>query len=237
MPEDADVPHPGRAERMAALVAAGVAVEDAASTFVGPEVVVEPGATLRPFVILEGRTVVRRGAVVGPFVRLVDTEVGESAQVLDHCLVRDSVIEAEASVGPFTHIRPESRVGPRAKIGNFVELKKSHVGEGSKAQHLSYLGDTTVGKDVNIGAGTITCNYDGAKKHPTQIGDGAFVGSDSTLVAPVALGEDSYIAAGSTITEDVPAGALALGRARQVTKPDWAKKRLAALRASGKGKH
>jgi bifunctional UDP-N-acetylglucosamine pyrophosphorylase/glucosamine-1-phosphate N-acetyltransferase len=214
-----------------------VVVEDPTSTFVGPDAVVEPGATLRPFVVLDGRCVVRRGAVIGPFVRLVDTEVGPGAQVLDHCLIRESVVEAEASVGPFTHIRPESRVGARAKIGNFVELKKSHVGEGSKAQHLSYLGDTTVGKDVNIGAGTITCNYDGAKKHATLIGDGAFVGSDTTLVAPISLGDDSYVAAGSTITEDVPAGALALGRARQVTKPEWAKKRLNARRAGGKGKH
>jgi len=237
MQHDADVSSRARAERVAALIAAGVGVEDPASTFVAPQVVVEPGATLRPFVVLEGKTVVRAGAVVGPFVRLVDAEIGPRAQILDHCLLRECVVEAEASVGPFTQIRPESRVAARAKVGNFVELKKTHVGEGAKAQHLSYLGDSTIGKDVNIGAGTITCNYDGANKHATRIGDGAFVGSDTTLVAPVTLGEDSYVAAGSTITEDVPAGALALGRARQVTKPEWAKKRLEALRASGKGKH
>jgi bifunctional UDP-N-acetylglucosamine pyrophosphorylase/glucosamine-1-phosphate N-acetyltransferase len=187
-------------------------------------------------VILEGRTVVRGGATVGPFVRLVDVEVGPGAIVLDHCLLRDCVLEADSSVGPFTHIRPETRVAARAKVGNFVELKKTVVGEGSKAQHLSYLGDTVVGKDVNIGAGTITCNYDGAKKHKTVIGDGSFVGSDTTLVAPITLGEDSYVAAGSTLTEDVPAGGLALARSRQVVKPEWAKKRLAELRAS-KGKH
>jgi bifunctional UDP-N-acetylglucosamine pyrophosphorylase/glucosamine-1-phosphate N-acetyltransferase len=237
MQHDADVSSRARAERVAALIAAGVGVEDPASTFVASTVVVEPGATLRPFVVLEGKTVVRAGAVVGPFVRLVDTEIGPRAQILDHCLLRECVVEAEASIGPFTHIRPESHVAARAKVGNFVELKKTHVGEGAKAQHLSYLGDSTIGKDVNIGAGTITCNYDGAQKHQTRIGDGAFVGSDTTLVAPVTLGEDSYVAAGSTITEDVPAGALALGRARQVTKPEWAKKRKDALRASGKGKH
>jgi len=212
-------------DRIAALVAGGVTVEDAATLHVGADVRVEPGAVLRPFTILEGRTVVRAEAVVGPFVRLVDVEVGTGAQVLDHCLLRESVVEAGASVGPFSHLRPGSRVGARAKVGNFVELKKTHLGEGSKAQHLSYLGDATVGPDVNIGAGTITCNYDGVRKSPTRIEAGAFVGSDSTLVAPVTVGEGAYVAAGSTITEDVPKDALALGRARQVTKPGWAARR------------
>jgi bifunctional UDP-N-acetylglucosamine pyrophosphorylase / glucosamine-1-phosphate N-acetyltransferase len=212
-------------DRVAALVAGGVTVEDAATLHVGADVRVEPGAVLRPFTILEGRTVVRAEAVVGPFVRLVDVEVGKGAQVLDHCLLRESVVEAGASVGPFSHLRPGSRVGARAKVGNFVELKKTHLGEGSKAQHLSYLGDATVGPDVNIGAGTITCNYDGVRKSPTRIEAGAFVGSDSTLVAPVTVGEGAYVAAGSTITEDVPKDALALGRARQVTKPGWAARR------------
>jgi bifunctional UDP-N-acetylglucosamine pyrophosphorylase/glucosamine-1-phosphate N-acetyltransferase len=135
------------------------------------------------------------------------------------------VVEAEASVGPFSHVRPESRVGERARVGNFVELKKTDLGAGAKAQHLSYLGDATVGPDVNIGAGTITCNYDGVRKSPTRIEARAFVGSDTTLVAPVTVGEGAYVAAGSTITEDVPSDALALGRARQVTKPGWAAKR------------
>ena len=216
-------------DRVAALVAAGVTVEDAATLHVGADVRVEPGAVLRPFTILEGRTVVGAEAVVGPFVRLVDVEVGRGAQVLDHCLLRESVVEAGASVGPFSHLRPGSRVGARAKVGNFVELKKTHLGEGSKAQHLSYLGDAMVGPDVNIGAGTITCNYDGVRKSPTRIEAGAFVGSDSTLVAPVTVGEGAYVAAGSTITEDVPKDALALGRARQVTKPGWAAKRRGRL--------
>jgi bifunctional UDP-N-acetylglucosamine pyrophosphorylase/glucosamine-1-phosphate N-acetyltransferase len=211
--------------RVDELVGRGVRVEDPGSTLVGPEVVVETGAVLRPFTILEGRTVVRGGAVVGPFARLVDVEVGPGAHVLDHCLLRESVVEAGASVGPFAHIRPESRVGRQARVGNFVELKKAHLGAGSKAQHLSYLGDATIGPGVNIGAGTITCNYDGAHKNPTRIEAGAFVGSDTTLVAPVTVGEGAYVAAGSTITEDVPKDALALGRARQVTKPGWAAKR------------
>jgi bifunctional UDP-N-acetylglucosamine pyrophosphorylase/glucosamine-1-phosphate N-acetyltransferase len=145
--------------------------------------------------------------------------------VLDHCLLRESVVEAGASVGPFTHVRPESRIGAKARVGNFVELKKAALGEGSKAQHLSYLGDAAIGPGVNIGAGTITCNYDGVKKSPTKIEAGAFIGSDTTLVAPVTVGEGAYVAAGSTITEDVPKDALALGRARQVTKPGWAAER------------
>ncbi len=214
-------------DRARALAALGVLVEDPASTRVGDDVVVEAGAVLRPFTILEGRTTVRARAVVGPFVRLVNVEVGPGAEILDHCLLRDSVVEAGASVGPFSHLRPESRVGARAKVGNFVELKKTHLGEGSKAQHLSYLGDASIGPGVNIGAGTITCNYDGVTKSPTRIEAGAFVGSDTTLVAPVTVGEGAYVAAGSTITHDVPKDALALGRARQVTKPGWAAERRA----------
>jgi bifunctional UDP-N-acetylglucosamine pyrophosphorylase/glucosamine-1-phosphate N-acetyltransferase len=217
-----------RERRVAELLSAGVRIEDPATTHVGPDSVVEGGALLRPFTILEGRTVVRAGASVGPFVRLVDAEIGAGAQVLDHCLLRECLVEAGASVGPFTHLRAGSRVGVRAKVGNFVELKKTHLGEGSKAQHLSYLGDATIGPQVNIGAGTITCNYDGEKKNPTRIEAGAFVGSNAILVAPVTIGEGAYVAAGSTITADVPKDALALGRARQVTKPGWAERRRAA---------
>jgi bifunctional UDP-N-acetylglucosamine pyrophosphorylase / glucosamine-1-phosphate N-acetyltransferase len=203
----------------------GVRIEDPATTFISDEARVEPGATLRPFVVLEGRTIVRAGAVIGPFVRLVDTEVGEGAQVLDHCLLRESVLEPGASVGPFAHLRPESRVGAGARVGNFVELKKSHLGAGAKAQHLTYLGDTTVGPRTNIGAGTITCNYDGVHKHRTEIGADVFVGSKTILVAPVQVGAGAYVAAGTVITENVPEDALAIGRNRQVLKPGWAKAR------------
>jgi len=220
--------------RTEALVAQGVVVEDPASSLVGPEVVVEAGAVLRPFTILEGRTVVRAGATVGPFARLVDVEIGAGAQVLDHCVLEQSIVEDNASVGPFARLRPGSRVAREARVGNFVELKKTTLGEGSKAQHLSYLGDATIGPGVNIGAGTITCNYDGTTKSPTRIEAGAFVGSHSTLVAPVTIGEGTYVGAGSTITEDVPKDALALGRARQVLKPGWAAQRRARLLASRK---
>jgi bifunctional UDP-N-acetylglucosamine pyrophosphorylase/glucosamine-1-phosphate N-acetyltransferase len=214
-----------RERHLARLLAAGVLVEDPSSTSVAPSVTVEAGAHVRPFTILEGRTVVRKGALVGPFTRVVDSEIGPDAQVLDHCFLRECVVEAGASVGPFAHLRPESRVGPRARVGNFVELKKTHLGEGSKAPHLSYLGDSTIGPGVNVGAGTITCNYDGTHKHPTRIEAGAFVGSNSTLVAPVVVGDGAYVAAGSTITADVPPRTLALGRARQVIKEGWVRRK------------
>ncbi len=227
-----------RAERIAALVAAGVRVEDPGSTHVGPEVVVEKGAVLRPFTILEGTSVVRGGASVGPFVRLVDTEVGKDAQVLDHCLLRESVVEEGASVGPFSHLRPGSRVGAQARVGNFVELKKTQLGEGSKASHLSYLGDATIGPGVNIGAGTITCNYDGEKKSLTRIEANAFVGSVFARWSRPSRSATGRIrlAAGSAITEDVPRPTLlALGRARQVTKPGWAEMRRARRAARKDG--
>jgi bifunctional UDP-N-acetylglucosamine pyrophosphorylase/glucosamine-1-phosphate N-acetyltransferase len=219
----------GREERLAKMTAAGVTIDDPATTHVGPDVSVEAGVRIRPFTILEGRTVVRRGAVIGPFARLVDMEVGPGAQILDHCLLRESVVEENASVGPFSHVRPGSLIGAGARLGNFVELKKTHLGAGSKAPHLSYIGDATVGPGVNIGAGTITCNYDGSRKHPTRIEAGSFVGSNTTLVAPLTIGSGSYVAAGSTLTEDVPGDALALGRARQVTKPGWAVRRRAGI--------
>jgi len=192
---------------------------------VGLDAEVAADATLRAYTIVEGKSRIARGAVVGPFARVVDSEVGEDATILDHCLLLESVVEAKAAVGPFAHLRPMSRVGKKAKVGNFVELKKTHLGEGSKAPHLSYLGDATIGPDVNVGAGTITCNYDGVTKSPTVIEKGAFIGSDTTLVAPITVGEGAYVGAGSAITEDVPAFALALGRSRQVTKPDWARGR------------
>ena len=211
-----------RRRRTSALMDAGVRIEDPSTTEIGLDVEIEADATIRPFTILEGRSRVAAGAVVGPFARLLDAEVGPGAQILDHCFLRECVVGAGASVGPFAHLRPETRLGDHAKVGNFVELKKTTLGAGSKVPHLSYVGDATVGTRVNIGAGTITCNYDGTHKHPTHIGDGAFVGSNSTLVAPVRVGAGAYVGAGSAITEDVPADALALGRSRQVVKPGWA---------------
>ncbi len=226
-----------RERRVDELMRAGASIEDPASTHIGLDVVVEADAVIRPYTFLEGRTIVRAGASVGPFARVVDSEICAGAQILDHCLLRECVVGAGAAVGPFAHIRPESHIGDKAKVGNFVELKKTRLGAGSKAPHLSYIGDATVGAGVNIGAGTITCNYDGTHKHPTHIEAGAFIGSNSTLVAPVTVGEGAYVGAGSAVTEDVPAGALALGRARQVLKPGWAterRNRAAAKTRSGK---
>jgi bifunctional UDP-N-acetylglucosamine pyrophosphorylase/glucosamine-1-phosphate N-acetyltransferase len=225
-----------RRRRVQELMAAGVVVEDPESTWIGRRVEVEPDAVLRPHTLLEGASRVRSAAVVGPYVRIVDSEVGAAAQVLDHCLLRECRVESGAVIGPFAHLRPASVVGARAKVGNFVELKNTRLGEGSKAPHLSYLGDSEIGAGVNVGAGTITCNYDGVAKHPTRIEAGSFIGSNSTLVAPLTIGEGAYVAAGSTITEDVAADALALGRARQAGKPGWARarrERRAAAKAKG----
>ena len=154
--------------------------------------------------------------------------------VKNHCVITESTLQADSAVGPFAHLRPGTTIRRAAKVGNFVELKKADLGVGSKANHLTYLGDTTIGTRVNIGAGTITCNYDGAHKHHTVIGDEVFVGSDVSFVAPVRIGEGVVIGAGSVVTEDVPAGALIVGRARQVVKPGWVKSR--REKAKG-GKH
>ena len=149
--------------------------------------------------------------------------------MLDHCFIRSSRIGKNVQIGPFAHLRPESDVGDGAKVGNFVELKKTRLGAGAKAPHLSYLGDAIIGKGANVGAGTITCNYDGVRKHETIVGDGAFIGSDVQLVAPVRIGKGAYVAAGSCIVEDVPAKALALARSRQVIKLGWVSRARSSL--------
>jgi bifunctional UDP-N-acetylglucosamine pyrophosphorylase/glucosamine-1-phosphate N-acetyltransferase len=215
----------GSAERVRAAQERGVAFERADTVILGPDVTLAPGARIRAFTILEGRTTVGAGAVVGPFCRVENSSIGDGATILDSCLVRDSVIERGATIGPFAHIRPESVVRENAKVGNFVELKKTVLGPGAKAPHLSYLGDAEIGAKANVGAGTITCNYDGVSKHRTTIEDGAFVGSDSILVAPVTVGAGAFVAAGSVVTRDVPKGALAVGRARQENKAGWAERR------------
>ncbi len=206
-------------------VSAGVSIERPDSVLIGPAVRIAPGARIRAFTVLEGTTVIGVDAVVGPFCRIEDSEIAAGAVVLDSCLIRRSKVSAGASIGPFAHLRPDSLVGENAKVGNFVELKKTILGPGSKAPHLSYLGDAIIGAKANIGAGSITCNYDGEVKSQTTIEDGAFVGSNSILVAPVTVGRGAYIAAGSVITKDVPEGALGVGRARQENKAGWASRR------------
>ncbi|MDA8238995.1 MAG: bifunctional UDP-N-acetylglucosamine diphosphorylase/glucosamine-1-phosphate N-acetyltransferase GlmU [Nitrospiraceae bacterium] len=203
----------------------GVSFLDADSVFIHAGVTIGRDAIIYPNVHLEGNTKIGRGTTVFPHVRIVGSEIGSGVVIKDSTLVEESKIRNGASVGPFAHVRPGCEVGPGAKIGNFVELKKAVIGRKSKASHLSYLGDATIGRGVNIGAGTITCNYDGDKKYSTVLGDGVFVGSDTQLVAPVKVGRGAYIGAGSTITKDVPAGALAISRTAQKNVEGWVKKR------------
>ena len=207
------------------LMAAGVTLVDPASTYIDPDVTIGEDTVVHPGVFLEGRTRIGSRCEIHSGVRLVNSTVDDEAVIHNFCVIIDSHIASGAQLGPFAHLRPQSHVGEHAKVGNFVELKKTVLGRGSKASHLTYLGDTTVGEKVNIGAGTITCNYDGVTKNPTVIEDGAFIGSDSQLIAPVRIGKGAYVAAGSSITEDVPAEALAIGRGKQVNKPGWTKSR------------
>jgi bifunctional UDP-N-acetylglucosamine pyrophosphorylase/glucosamine-1-phosphate N-acetyltransferase len=214
-----------RQQKNEELMAAGVTLIDPATTYVDANVVVGPDTVLHPFVILEGSTKIGAACEIHAGARIVNSTLGDRVCVRNHTVVTDSTVEAGAFLGPFAHIRPGSTVGEDVHIGNFVELKKATMGKGAKANHLAYLGDATIGSGTNVGAGTITCNYDGEKKHPTVIGNNVFVGSNSTLVAPVTLADGSYIAAGSAVTADVPAGALGIGRARQEIKDGWVAKR------------
>ncbi|MGH7299457.1 MAG: bifunctional UDP-N-acetylglucosamine diphosphorylase/glucosamine-1-phosphate N-acetyltransferase GlmU, partial [Candidatus Rokuibacteriota bacterium] len=203
------------------LMTGGVTVIDPANTYVDDTVSIGADTVLHPGVILEGRTTVGAECVVSTGCHVADTTLGDRVLLKPYCVLASSMVEADAQLGPFCHLRPQSHVGQRAKIGNFVELKKSRIGRGSKVPHLSYVGDTQMGEGVNVGAGTITCNYDGAAKHETVIGDGVFVGTNSSLVAPLTIGEGAYVAAGSVITKSVPPGALAVARGRQETREGW----------------
>ncbi len=212
--------------RMAeAFARAGVTIEDPARFDCDDGVELSPDVTVEPGVRLRGHTRVGPGTVVGAGCILTDATVEEGVTLKPYSVIEEARIAARAIVGPFARIRPGSEIGEGAHVGNFVETKKTRLGKGSKANHLTYLGDAEIGAGVNVGAGTITCNYDGEKKHPTRIGDGVFVGSDSILVAPIELGAGAYVAAGSVLTEPVPAGALALGRARQINKEGWVARR------------
>ncbi len=214
-----------RQTKNAELMAAGVTLVDPSTTYISNDVVVGADTVIHPNVYLEGRTVVGQGCELHAGVRIVDSTLGDRVTIRNYCVIAESTIAAGAFLGPFAHLRPASHVGEDAHVGNFVELKKSTLGPGSKASHLTYLGDATIGANVNIGAGTITCNYDGRTKHQTVIEDGAFIGSDSALVAPVTVGAGAYVAAGSTIVEDVPAGALGIARGKQVNKEGWVGRR------------
>ncbi len=219
----------------ASWMAAGVTMKDPATTWIDADARIGRDTVLHPHVTIEGRTTIGEDCEIRSHVRLTDCVVHNGVEILDCCVLREATLEDEASIGPFAHLRPGTVVRRHAKVGNFVEMKKAELGEGAKANHLSYLGDATIGKGVNIGAGTITCNYDGVRKYQTVIEDDVFIGSDSQLVAPVRVGKGALIAAGTTVTQDVPADALVIGRTPQVVRPGWAAKRRAALQAGTSG--
>jgi bifunctional UDP-N-acetylglucosamine pyrophosphorylase / glucosamine-1-phosphate N-acetyltransferase len=207
------------------LMAAGVTLIDPATTYIQQDVAVGRDTVIHPNVYLEGRTVIGEACEIHAGARIVDSTIGNRVTVRNYCIVTESTLADDTIIGPFAHLRPGNDVKAAAYIGNFVELKKTTLGARSKASHLTYLGDATIGEDVNIGAGTITCNYDGRTKSPTVIEDGAFIGSDSALVAPVTIGKGAYVAAGSTIVEDVPPESLGIARGRQEIKEGWTKRR------------
>ncbi|HZT33721.1 MAG TPA: bifunctional UDP-N-acetylglucosamine diphosphorylase/glucosamine-1-phosphate N-acetyltransferase GlmU [Bryobacteraceae bacterium] len=214
-----------RQRKVRELMLAGVTIQKPETVTVDLDVEIGADTILGPFTQILGRTVIGENCRVGACSIIQDSELDQDVEIGPFTIVNTSRLERGAHAGPYSRLRMENHVGPGAHIGNFVELKKARVGAGSKAMHLTYLGDAVLGSRVNVGAGTITCNYDGVAKHPTRIGDGVFVGSNSSLVAPLEIGEGAYLAAGSVITEPVPPGALALGRARQVVKPGWTPKR------------
>jgi bifunctional UDP-N-acetylglucosamine pyrophosphorylase / glucosamine-1-phosphate N-acetyltransferase len=207
------------------LMESGVTIIDPATTYIEDGVAIGPDTIIYPQVVIEGASAIGSDCVVHAGCQIRSCRLGDRVLLKPYCVLTDSAVEDDAQLGPFCHLRPQAVIGPRARVGNFVEVKNARLGRGTKAPHLSYIGDATVGEGVNVGAGTITCNYDGVAKHETRIGDRVFVGSNSTLVAPLTVGEGAYVAAGSTVTRDVPAGALALGRAQQVDKPGWTERK------------
>lgn len=219
-----------RARQSAAerLIAAGVIIYRPETAVIDPEVEVAPGTILEPFVQLLGKTRIGAGCRIRSFSVIEDCTLADDVLIRQSCVLEESTIGAGAKIGPFAHMRPGSEIGEQVHVGNFVETKKAKLHKGVKAGHLTYLGDAEIGADTNIGAGVITCNYDGVHKHRTEVGANSFIGSDSTLVAPVTLGEGVYVGAGSCITKDVPADALAVARSHQAVKEGWAKGHRAA---------
>jgi bifunctional UDP-N-acetylglucosamine pyrophosphorylase/glucosamine-1-phosphate N-acetyltransferase len=218
------------------LMRDGVTIIDPHTTYIDDAVSVGRDTVIEPGVSLLGETRVGRDCLIRPHCTIDDSTLGDRVLLRPCCVILESSVGSDVFLGPFANVRNGSVLEAESRIGNFVEVKNSRLGRGSKAQHLTYLGDAQVGEKVNVGAGTVTCNYDGERKHPTRIEDGAFIGSGSMLVAPVRVGRGAYVAAGSTITEDVPAGSLALGRARQVNKEGWVKAKDAARTAGADGR-
>jgi bifunctional UDP-N-acetylglucosamine pyrophosphorylase/glucosamine-1-phosphate N-acetyltransferase len=224
-----------RARTLDRLMEAGVTLLDPATTYVEDTVTIGADTVVHPHVIIEGPSTIGAEAIIGAGSHLTRVQLGERVHLKPYCILTDCVVEDEAILGPFCHLRPETYVGEGAHIGNFVELKKTRLGKRSKANHLAYLGDATIGVGVNIGAGAITCNYDGLNKHPTFIGDDVFVGTNASLVAPITIGAKAYVGAGSTVTRDVSPGALIVERSTPVVKDGWGE-RHAAKRAAKKKK-
>jgi len=214
-----------RQNKNAELMAAGVTIEDPATTYIDPGVTIGADTVIHPGVSIEGSTSIGGGCEIHSGVRIVNSRVGDRVIVHNHCVISDSTLDVEAKVGPFAHLRNGASIGEDARVGNFVELKKTALGRGSKAMHLAYLGDAEIGAKVNIGAGTITCNYDGVSKNTTTIEDGAFIGSDSQLVAPVTIGKGAYVGSGTTVRENVPGGSLAVSAGKQRNIEDWVAKK------------
>jgi bifunctional UDP-N-acetylglucosamine pyrophosphorylase / glucosamine-1-phosphate N-acetyltransferase len=220
--------------KRAALMDAGVSMQLPETVLIDAEVIAGEDTVLEPCVQLLGKTKIGARCTIRTGSVLSDAVLGDDVVVEPHCVVVDSRLEDSVIIGPFARLRPGTHLKPHAKLGNFVETKRSMIGEGTKVPHLSYIGDTKIGSKTNIGAGTITCNYDGFRKYPTTIGKGVFIGSDSVLVAPVRVGDGAYVAAGSTVTENVPADGLAIARGRQVNKPGWASRKRRELAATQK---
>jgi len=210
-----------------ALMEAGVTIVDPATTYVDDTVTIGPDTTVHPQTVLEAATVIGSGCVIGAGCHVTGSRLADRVTLRPYSMIEEAVIEEDATLGPFCHLRPGCHIGAAAEIGNFAELKKSRVGRKTKIHHVSYTGDATLGDRVNIGAGMITCNYDGQRKHRTVVGDDAFVGTNTSLVAPVTIGPGAYVAAGSVVTKDVPPGALAVERSAQVVKDGWATRRAA----------
>ncbi len=223
-----------RNQKARELMLAGTTIFRPETCDIDADVEIGPDTVIEPFVQLIGKTKIGADCRIRSYSVITNCEIGDGVLVLPGCMLEDSVVRKGAQLGPYSHLRPGSDIGEGAHVGNFVETKKTRLGKGSKANHLTYLGDSEIGERVNVGAGTITCNYDGVNKYGTTIEDGAFIGSDATLVAPIRIGKGAYIGAGSCITEDVPADALAIARGRQVTKEGWMAQRRAKLKKTSK---
>jgi bifunctional UDP-N-acetylglucosamine pyrophosphorylase/glucosamine-1-phosphate N-acetyltransferase len=214
-----------RRRKCESLMADGVTIVDPDTAFIDADAQIGADTIIYPSVQIQGKTVIGEDVTIHSFTRISNSRIGARSVVLEGCVIVDSSLGEQVSAGPYAHLRMATKLADTVRVGNFVEIKNSTLGAGTKSMHLAYLGDATIGKNVNVGAGVITCNYDGVNKHPTVIEDGAFIGTDSQLIAPVRIGKDAYVAAGSSVTDDVPPESLAIARGRQSIKEGWVKQR------------